>query len=132
MANRHSQHVSRVAEQVEGKCTLHICGTSFHGLSVVNFLTFLYVAPNQCQFLCLVGSQDVVLAEILHGLDNSVDADEDSVLGSQVPQELGNEAVDGSDNEDMQDLRQPLDGAVNSDAVDDLQRGSLNRYVVNM
>jgi hypothetical protein len=74
----------------------------------------------------------VVLAEILHGLDNSVDADEDSVLGSQVPQELGNEAVDGSDNEDMQDLRQPLDGAVNSDAVDDLQRGSLNRYVVNM
>lgn len=83
-------------------------------------------------FLCLVGSQDVVLAEILHGLDNSVDVDEDSVLGSQVPQELGNDAVHGSDNEDMQDLSHPLDGSVNWDTADDFQRGSLNRYMVNM
>jgi hypothetical protein len=59
----------------------------------------------------------VVLAEILHGLDNSVYIDEDSVLGSQVPQELRNEAACGSDDEDMQDLSHPLD---------------LNRYVVNM
>jgi hypothetical protein len=79
-----------------------------------------------------VGSQDVVLAEILHGLDNSVYIDEDSVLGSQVPQELGNEAAHGSDDEDMQDLSHPLDGAVNWDTADDFQRGNLNRYVVNM
>lgn len=79
-----------------------------------------------------MGSQDVVLAEILHGLDNSVYIDEDSVLGSQVPQELGNEAAHGSDDEDMQDLSHPLDGAVNWDAADDFHRGNLNRYVVNM
>jgi hypothetical protein len=74
----------------------------------------------------------VVLAEILHGLDSSVCIDDDSVLGSQVPQELGNEAAYGSDDEDMQDLSQSLDGAVNWDTADDLQRGNVNRYVVNM
>jgi hypothetical protein len=78
-----------------------------------------------------VGSQDVVLAEILHGLDSSVYIDEDSVLGSQVPQELGTEAAYESDDEDMQDLSQSLDGAVNWDTADDLQSGNV-RYVVNM
>jgi len=53
--------------------------------------------------------------------------DEDSVLGSQVPQELGNEAAHGSDDEDMQDLSHPLDGAVNWDTADDFQRGNSNR-----
>jgi hypothetical protein len=79
-----------------------------------------------------VGSQDVVLAEILHGLDSSVYIDEDSVLGSQVPQELENEAAYGNDDEDMQDLSHPLDGAENWDTADDLQRGNVNRYVVNV
>jgi hypothetical protein len=74
----------------------------------------------------------VVLAEILHGLDNSMDVDEDSILGSQVPQELGSEAGHGSD-DDMQDLSHALDdGASNFDTADVLQRGNLNRYVVNM
>jgi hypothetical protein len=93
-------------------------------------MPLVHITPNQYQFLCLVGSQDVVLAEILHGLDNSVDIDEDSVLGSQVPQEIGNKAAHGSE-EDMQDLSHPLDGAVNWDTSDDFQRGNLNRYVVN-
>ena len=74
----------------------------------------------------------MVLAEILHGLDNSVYIDEDSVLGSQVPQELGKEAANGSDDEDMQDLSLPLDGAVNCNTADDFQGGNLDRYVVHM
>jgi hypothetical protein len=74
----------------------------------------------------------MVLAEILHGLDNSVYIDEDSVLGSQVSQELGSEAAHGSDDEDMQDLSHPLGGAVNWNTADDFQRGNLNRYVVNV
>lgn len=108
---------------------MEICGLS--SMASVYFITFFNITPNQFQYLCLVGSQDVVLAEILHGLDSSVCIDEDSVLGSQVPQELENEAAHGSDDEDMQDLSHPLDGAVNCDTADDFQRGNLNRYVLN-
>jgi hypothetical protein len=74
-----------------------------------------------------VDSQDVELAEILQNLENNADVDEDSILGSQVHQELGSETVDGSDDEDMQDLRQPLDAAVDSKPDDSFQEENLNR-----
>jgi hypothetical protein len=75
-----------------------------------------------------VDSQDAELADILQNLENTADVDEDSVLGSQALQELGNETIDGSDVEDMQDLSQSLDAAVDSNPDDSFQKENLNRY----
>lgn len=76
-------------------------------------------------------SQDVELAEILHNLENNADVDEDSVLGSQIPQELVNETVRDSDDEDMQDLSQPLDAAVDWNMDDNIQEVNLKRCLLN-
>jgi len=81
--------------------------------------------------LCAVDSQDVELAEILHNLENNADVDEDSVLGSQIPQELVNETVRDSDDEDMQDLSQPLDAAVDWNMDDNIQEVNLKRCLLN-
>jgi hypothetical protein len=78
-----------------------------------------------------VDSQDVELAEILHNLENNADVDEDSVLGSQIPQELVNETVRDSDDEDMQDLSQPLDAAVDWNMDDNIQEVNLKRCLLN-
>lgn len=77
-------------------------------------------------------SQDAELAEILQNLENNADVDEDSVLGSQVLQEKGSEIVDSNDDEDMQDLRQPLDAAVDSNPDDSFQKENLNRYLLDV
>jgi hypothetical protein len=77
-----------------------------------------------------VDSQDVALAEVLHNLENSGDVDEDSVLGSQTCQELQDETTDGcDDDDDMQDLSQPLDAVAGCNVDDDYEEGNVNRYV---
>jgi hypothetical protein len=104
--------------------------TSFHGFSVVDLITFKNVSCSHYQFLCPVDSQDVELAEVLRNLENSSDVDEDSVLGSQISQELQDETVHvNDDDEDMQDFSQPLDAAVDWNKYD-YQKGNLNRYVL--
>jgi hypothetical protein len=75
-----------------------------------------------------VDSQDVELAEVLCNLENSGGVDTDSVLGSQICQQV-QETADDCDDEDTQDLSQPL-GAVEDWNIDDgCQKGNVNRYM---
>lgn len=76
-----------------------------------------------------MNSQDVELAEVLQNLEKSGDVDEDSVLGSQICQELQDEAIDGCEDEDMQDLSRPLNAVVDCNVDDDCEKGNLNRYM---
>jgi hypothetical protein len=77
-----------------------------------------------------VDSQDEELAAVLHNLENGADVDEDSILGSQICQELQDEAVHGCDDEDMQDFSQPLDAVLDCCTDDYCQKGNVNRYLL--
>lgn len=105
--------------------------TSFHDCSIVDLLMFENVSFNHYQFLCPVDSQDEELAAVLHNLENSADVDEDSVLGSQICQELQDEAIHGCDDEDMQDFSQPLDAVLDCYTDDYYGKGNVDRYLLS-
>jgi hypothetical protein len=78
-----------------------------------------------------VDSQDIELAEVLHNLEHSADVDEDSLLGSQICQELQDETIHGCDDEDMQDFSRPLHAVVDCYTDDCYQKGNVNRYMLS-
>lgn len=69
---------------------------------------------------------------ILQNLESGANVDEDSILGSQAFQELETETVDGSEDEDMQDLRQTLDAAADSSPNDGFEKEGSSRYLLNV
>ena len=58
-------------------------------------------------YVFVVGSFDEELAALLNKLEKSGEIDDDSILGSQVPEELVHCSY--GENEDVQDLSQPLE-----------------------
>ncbi|XP_033611757.1 DNA polymerase zeta catalytic subunit isoform X3 [Cryptotermes secundus] len=72
-------------------------------------------------------SQDEELTAVLHNLENIADIDEDSILGSQICQELQDEEIHGCDDEDMQDFSEPLDAVLDCYTDDYHQKENVKR-----